>query len=125
MNIKGLGIQNIFTAEQVSRTENREKLRYADTTDRDANGRREQGGQDEGPPTEEHVQKAIEYLKNHPGVKDNNLVVKRLQVDSKVVLVIEDLQGKVVRRIPDNQIRALSAIQPTDSTKGQIFHRAM
>ena len=126
MNIKGFGVNLPTQVESQKSSETPEKMRMESSGDRDADGRRQnQSGQDEGPPTEEQVQKAMEYLKEHPGVKENNLTVMRKEAAGKIVLVLQDHLGKVIRRIPEAQVRAIGTSVPTQSQKGQIFHRAM
>lgn len=125
MNIKGLGLSSLSSLDTVTRSEPREKMRATEGGDRDANGRRESDQGKQESPTEEKIQKAIDYLKAHPGVRDNGLTVRRQDVNGKVILLLEDHGGKVVRRIQEDQIHYLSSVQHVDSTKGQIYHRAM
>jgi uncharacterized FlaG/YvyC family protein len=126
MNIKGFGINNVLPLENRSKADSKDKIRSEASTDRDADGRRQRDDQEqpEEPLTEEQVQQAIEYLKAHPGVKDNHLTVKRIQANGQVVLVIEDHLGKVVRRIPQSQIHFLAQSKDDVSSKGRLYDKA-
>jgi len=125
MNIKGFGINNVIPLENRQKAEGRDQIRSEASNERDADGRRQRGDQEsEEELTEEIVLQAIEYLESHPGVKDNHLTVRRIAANNQVVLVIEDHLGKVVRRIPQSQIHFLAQSKDSDSSKGQLYHRA-
>lgn len=127
MNIKGLGINNLNAAETAKRTEKKQMRSAESSSDRDADGRRQQDDGSDEQLSKEQVQKAISYLQKHPGVKDNNLIVKEKEINGKIILLIEDYQGKVVRRIPEAQIIALSQASSNteENAKGQLYNRAM
>ena len=71
----------------------------------------------------EELIEAIQYLNNLQGIKDNNLQVRMSEADGIHVIYIEDLKGKVIRRIPELEIPALLADQ--SRTKGQLLDRAL
>ena len=127
MNIKGLGLHHLNSAESSQKTERKQQMKMESSGDRDANGRNESSDQrNDEPLTEEQIQKAISYLESHPGVKDNNLRVIKVNAKGKIFLLIEDYLNKVVRRIPENQIAVLANTSVTDEpSKGQLYHRAM
>lgn len=93
--------------------------------DRDGNGRREP---DAAPKkqhlTDEEMTKAIAYLKALPGIVSNSLVVRLDSSHAVRVVVVEDLQGKVIRRIPEPDLWTLIT-DHQDKKTGQIFDKAM
>ena len=93
MNIKGFGVNNLTPLESRPRAESKGEIRSQESSDRDADGRRQNDGQgQEEALTEEHIEKAIQYLESHSGVKDNGLSVKRVESNGKLFWVIEDHQ---------------------------------
>lgn len=73
--------------------------------------------------SEEELQSAVDFLKNLKGVKDNNLQIRLDQHDGMTVVYIEDTSGKVIRRIPENDLWSLT--QEKDKSKGNLFDKAM
>lgn len=98
--------------------------RAQDTSaDRDPN----HSGGDEKPAhhkmTDEEIEKAVEFLKNLKGIQDNNLQLRVEKKDGTLVVFIEDLSGKVVRRIPEQDLWQLA--KDKDKSKGVLFDKAM
>jgi uncharacterized FlaG/YvyC family protein len=73
--------------------------------------------------TQEELDFALEFLKNLKGIKDNNLRIRLDAKDDIVVVYIEDIHGKVIRRIPESDL--LSLTKDKDKPKGNIFDKAM
>ena len=94
------------------------------TTDRDANGQQAGGGeqQQHEPMTDEQLQKALEQLRNLPGVKDHNWSVELAVIETKKFAIVKDVKGTIIRRIPELDLWTL----PTGSEpgKGQIFKKS-
>lgn len=117
-------IGSIHLPNQVKPASPTEKpLQMGSTTDRDANGQMAQGGnQEHHPPmTDEQLQEALEHIKNIQGIKDNNLTVFLLKENDKNFIIVKDPDGKVVRRIPEQELWTLSKFK--DSPKAQIFNK--
>lgn len=100
-------------------------IKMDSTTDRDANGQMFQGGQQqekEHPPmTEEQLKKALEHLKAHSVVKEQNLTVVLAKIEEKNFVIIKDLSGKIVRKIPESELWSLQVVK--DSEKGQLLRK--
>ena len=93
--------------------------------DREGNGQASQEGEEQKrrPLTPEEFESAISYLKSLPGIKDHNLTVKLVQADGISNVYIEDAHGKIVRRIPETELRQLTANR--EKTTGRLINRAM
>ena len=91
--------------------------------DRDANGRQDRPNQ-EGKLqlSDEEMELVLETLRNMEGIKANNLVVELINSGDRRAVLIKDLKGKVVRRIPESELWPL--IQEKDKSKGQLFDKA-
>jgi uncharacterized FlaG/YvyC family protein len=92
--------------------------------DRDPNGQRQR----EKDPNEkqflndEEMDKVLEKLRNLPGVKDNYLKVELVVKEVNRLVLITDPTGKVVRRIPENELWPL--IQEKENNKGHLIDKA-
>lgn len=77
--------------------------------------------------TEEDVQKAWEYLKNHPGVKKNNLTVTLETKNEVRIFFVKDYSGKVVRRLDLYDAIQSSRASTTDTKdqRGGLLNKAM
>jgi uncharacterized FlaG/YvyC family protein len=75
---------------------------------------------------DEQAQEVLEYFKEIDGVKENNLQVRLDKSTDRFVIYVEDVEGKVVRRIPENEMWFLfNRKNSTDTKKGQILNKAM
>jgi len=124
MDIKGV-LKAVLPLD-VRATKGPEKTIKTDsTTDRDANGQMFQGEQQQqpehGPMSEEQLKKAMDHLKGLAVVKDNHLKVELIQVEGKNFVLIKELNGKVVRRIPESELWSLQVVK--DSEKGQLLRK--
>lgn len=92
-------------------------------TDRDANGQMPgQDQQEKHPPmSEDQLKKCIEHLKDLPVVKDHNLEVELVQVEGKNFVLIKEPDGKVVRRIHEEELWSLKDVK--ENEKGQLLRR--
>ena len=125
MDVKGL-VRNILPMPSQAAKEARKAVKADSTTDRDANGQQAQSGEQEQKRrklTPEEIQNAVKTLEALSGVKDHNLRVRLVQADGVSVVLIEDSFGKVVRRIPENELGALTADKEKKS--GHLFDKAM
>ena len=92
------------------------------SADRDPNSQDESGQKPHHKMTEEELNHALDFLKALKGVRDNNLRVRVDQHDGVVVVYVEDLNGKVIRRIPETDLWLLT--RDKESAKGHIFDKA-
>ncbi len=96
----------------------------AETGDRDGNGqsqKEEQKAKRNLSP--EELKEAVIYLEGLDGVKLNNLKVRLVTLDGVSVVYIEDQLGKVVRRIPEAELSALT--QNRQKKSGHLLNKAM
>lgn len=102
-------------------------IKTESTTDRDANG--QQQYPDGQPPeqhemTEEQFSKALKSLRESPAVKDNNLLLEVHISEGKRFVLLKEVNGRVLRRIPDQELWTLQASQQgKDSKKGQLLRK--
>lgn len=124
MNIKGLNLIPIQSIDQKLRVES--KVKAESSTDRDANGRREQGegqGEEKRHLKQQEFDDAIKMLEELPGLKSNQLSIKvEVHDDCRVTLIV-DPQGQVVRRLTEHQL--WSATRDKDRQTGKILDKAM
>lgn len=122
MNIKGIA-RNLLPFE-VGRVKSATKVIKSETsTDRDANGKREDPDPERRKLTEDEKQEVMEHLLQLPGLKSNHLSARMVNETGVCVVLIEDPSGKVVRRIPELELVQL--IKNRAKETGQIFDRAM
>lgn len=110
---------NVQSAEKVDK-----RALTSGTADRDANG---QSQQEQQKPkrnlSPEELQEAVAYLEALDGVKLNNLKVRLVTEGGINVVHIEDQSGKVVRRIPEAELSALT--QNRQKKSGHLLNKAM
>jgi uncharacterized FlaG/YvyC family protein len=113
-------VRNLIPASLVSPA--REERRTAESGERDPDGRRH-GGSDQKKRalTVEELEQAIEALQEHPAVIDNGLTVRLESRDGLRVVLIEDRDGKVVRRIPEADLSRV--VDPSPEARGVLLNR--
>ncbi|CAM6002527.1 unnamed protein product [Sphagnum balticum] len=122
MNIKGV-ISNLIPVDFKSR----DLRKTRNQPDRDPG----QGGQGDGKPpephrfTEEELDSALKVLRDLPGVKENNLQFRIERNELRVVVFIEDPSGKVIRRIPDQDLWAMVKNRKVESSRGNLLNKAI
>lgn len=123
MNIKSLGPQFVRPSTAAKATE-KTRTTMQESTDRDADGRQDQGQE---PPKrhlkDEEFQEALQILKEMPGVKQSNLIVRVESREDHRVILIEDIKGTVVRRLSEADLWAVT--RDKSKTTGQIYDKAM
>ena len=122
MNIKGL-VNNLIPIDFAKKTDFR---KTRNTQDREP----QQGGGGDRPPeqhrfSDDELQEALKLLKDLPGVKENNLSFRVEWNDLRVVVFVEDVTGKIVRRIPDIELWSLLKNRQQDSSRGNLLNKAM
>jgi uncharacterized FlaG/YvyC family protein len=122
MNIKGI-VSNLipmdFTKKNLRKTKN--------DPERDAQGGGQGGGQNPTPHTftDEELKEALKILKEIPGIKQNNLQFRVERNDLRLVIFVEDPTGKVIRRIPDQELWAMIKSKMSDSSRGNLLNKAL
>lgn len=123
MNIKGvLGPQ---IPNPVKNVEKVDRAIHSDMShDRDANGQQTFGDQkkDQGPMSDEQLEKAMEQLRQLPALKEHHWTVQLAIEDGKKFVLVKDNLGTLIRRIPEADLWSLS--NDGNSTKGHLFKRA-
>jgi len=125
MDIKGIA-RNLFplaSAKAATETATTRHKSDADN-DREGNGQAANGEEQKRRRlTPEELDEAVRYLEGLAGVKDHQLKVRLETKDDMTVVYIEDRDGKVVRRIPESELRALTSNRERKS--GHLINRAM
>ena len=123
MDLKGIGkpinLPPVINREKVERSNTTEK-----STDRDANGQASYGGgeQHQQPMSDEQYKKALEHLRGLQAVKDNNLEVVDTVINEKRFVLLRELSGKVIRRIPEQELWSLITVK--EKEKGQLLSKS-
>lgn len=119
MNIRSLS--NVITPVTTSTIkEANSAIKSHDATERDADGR-EQQGSPQRDCTDEEIEKIIKNLKEHPGVIANNLsVVLEVQNEVKVIL-LKDSQGQIIRRVVEKEFYQL--LETIGQNNGRIISK--
>ena len=124
MDIKGIA-RNLIPFGSVKAAQDAKDRR----SKTDANGDREGNGQAAGEDSKrrklsaDEIQEAVKYLEGLPGVRDNGLTVRLDQSNETVVVHIEDRSGKVVRRIPENELAFLTSNR--QKTSGHLLNKTL
>lgn len=101
-----------------------QSIKAGTTTDRDANG--QQAGKEKEqhePMTEEQLKKAMELLKTFPAVKEHNLSVELVESGNKKFILLKEPNGKIIRRIPEEELWTLQGMKDSESKKGQLLRK--
>ncbi len=127
MDIKS--VRNIFNQTMItakSDVTKKSEIKSDGSTERDANGQMP-GRQEESPKdlNEEERQKVLASVKQLAGVKDNNLTVRMQFINDKYFVFIEDVKGKVIRRVDINELAHMLKEKDPSSEKGSFFNRAL
>jgi len=123
MDIKGIA-RNLGPLAPVKTSET-----VSTRTKTDANNDREGNGQAAGEEqkrrrlTNEEINEVVQYLEGLSGIKDNNLKIRLETKDDVNVVYVEDVNGKVVRRIPENELVSLTLNR--DRKSGHLLNRAL
>lgn len=125
MDIKGIA-RNLLPLTSTKAASEAASTRHKSdaNNDREGNGQAANGEeQKRRRMTPEELEEAVKYLEGLAGVKDNQLKVRLETKDDITVVSIEDRDGKVVRRIPESELQALTANRERKS--GHLINRAM
>ncbi len=122
MNLRGV-LGSILPPLANKRSSEADRIKYDATKDRDANGQQAYSSpQQQRPPmTDEELEAAIKHLKELPSVKEHNLQISVSEQNEKKVILIHTPDGKLFRRILENELWSL--IQTTDKDKGQLLSK--
>lgn len=120
MNIKGI-VGNLIPVDFVKRTD-RQKTK--ETTDREPQNQQGGGEPEQHRFTDEELAKALEFLKQNPGIKTHNLSLRVERNGNRVVVFVEDYTGKVIRRISDTELWALVK-SGEQKARGTLLNKAL
>ncbi len=121
MDIKQ-ALNSILPLQLRAKNKVEKSIKSDSTTDRDANGQQSFGGGQQHPPmSDEQLKKAMKHLEELAVVKEQNLTVEHLQVDSKNFVLLKDPTGKVIRRISEAELWTLQYVKETE--KGQLIRK--
>ncbi len=130
MDIKG-ALNQILPIQIRAKDSAPKSIKSDSTTDRDANGQQafqEQKQQQHPPMTEEEFKKALDHIKGLPVVTDHNLLVEVLMNPGGRLITLSEPNGKIVRRISEQELWTLQIMtkDPWDkgSIKGQILNKS-
>lgn len=122
MNVKSL-TPSLTALDSRPRVDGKENVRLQDTGDRDANGQQQQS---------EHEQKrhlsdsefdvALAALKENSAVKTHNLQVRVESQSGLRVVLIEDINGQVVRRLTEADLWTVT--REKDRPTGKLLDKA-
>ncbi len=123
MNVRNL-TNPINAVENINSAKGAKPVRSeVSSEDRDADGRRNPEEERKDPLNEEEMKKAKEYIENLDGLKSNQLQLKIEDGGEYRLFIIQDRDGKIVRRIVEWEMRSI--IQSADKKTGQIFDKAI
>jgi uncharacterized FlaG/YvyC family protein len=76
--------------------------------------------------TEEEAKEVLNHLRELDGVKGNNLQVRMEKTEDRYVVYVQEVSGKIVRRIPESEMWFIYQKQKSgDGKKGQFINKAM
>lgn len=125
MNIKNV-FNSLVNIAGVSRTKLDHKSKLDASGERDTDLGQGQEETSKHKMTDEEAQEVLKHLQELDGVKGNNLQVRMEKTNDVFVVYIEEVSGKVVRRITESEMWFIYQKQKSgDGKKGQIINKAM
>ncbi|MFN7824290.1 MAG: hypothetical protein ACK5P6_02910 [Pseudobdellovibrionaceae bacterium] len=125
MDIKN-ALNAVLPIQVRSKDPTEKTLKMGNTTDRDGHGQQQwsnQKEQEHPPMSEEQFQKALQFLRELPAVKDHHLEVSFELKDGKRVVYLKEPDGKLLRRILEAELWTLQIMKDPDSKKGQLLSK--
>lgn len=124
MNIKSVGPN--LTLTEVKKPEVSKETKLDNSQERDAqvfygNGKE----QEKKKLTDEEIQEVIGHLKELQFVKDNNWTIRLERSGLINTVFVEDSTGKIIRRIPEQDLWGLLSQKNKDQNKGNFLNKAM
>lgn len=109
----------IKTKDPVERT-----IKSENATEREGNGQMswDQQQKPRPPMSDEELKQAKEKLLQIEAVQNSGWIVEEAHTETKKVLLVKDAEGKIVRRIMEEEIWQL--LEPPDKNRGRILNRA-
>ena len=102
-------------------------LKTGTTSDRDANGQQQYQQQNQnqqrGPMSDEQFKKALEYLQSLDVFKEHSLSIEVIESKSKKIVILKEPDGKVLRRINEEELWTLQVMQNEPQKKGQLLRK--
>ncbi len=75
--------------------------------------------------TDDEINEVIEHLKGLPFAKDNNWTIRADKTGNMTVVYVTDSEGKIIRRIPEQDLWGLWMQKSSDQTKGNLLNKAL
>lgn len=121
MNIKNFPTTPVIPIDPKRKIEG--NTRSQASSDRDSDGRRDRESETKRHLTQQEFDDAMKVLQDLPGLKSNNLTIKvETKPDCRVILIV-DSEGKVVRRLSENELWL--STRDKDRQTGTILDKAM
>jgi uncharacterized FlaG/YvyC family protein len=122
MNIKTV-VPQPMPVESRLKLERLNTTRYQETTDRDADGRRDQPTHEQKRHlSKEEFEHCLEQLRQHSGIQQSSLSIRvEEHADHRVVLIVAP-DGEVVRRLSESEL--WMATQDRERSTGRLLDKA-
>ena len=125
MNIKSV-TPNLSPLESITKSDAKEKVRFQESTDRDANGKQEKGSEGRQHSfTDEEWEEAIEQIKKLSAVQKNNLQVVPIVEGEKRYVKILSQTGECIKRLTENDVWLSLENIDLDRPKGQLLNKLL
>ncbi len=122
MNIKSLAAESLIPNPKTDKTQ---RLKTEGSfADKDADGRRDPGSEEHENLSEDEFEEVLKLIQEHQGVVKNGLKVELESIEStgQKMAVIKDGYGKVVKRIPEVQLRTF--LKEKERKTGHLLNTA-
>lgn len=122
MDVKGIAkIINPISIHGKDRVD--KAIKSDNAQDREGNGQMPTGGdsQQKDSMSDEQFQQALEHLKKHQIFKDHHLEIQVQYVNEKRFVIINEPNGRILRRIPEPELWSL--IHSKDNDRGQLLSK--
>ncbi len=122
MNVRSVTPQiNILPVETRDRVDGDVKTQQS--ADRDANGRQEQGSQEQKRHlTDQEFEDCLKLLEKLPGLQSHDLTIKHEKAGEHRLVFIEDKEGRIIRRFSESDLWL--ATRNLEKNTGHIFDKA-
>lgn len=124
MNIKSI-LPNNSVLESKAKVNPNKEVGLRQSGDRDANGREQRQGDDhpERPLTPEEIHRALEILKELPGLQASSLKLRLVSNENRSLILVEGPNGELIRRL--TEIDLWQVLQNQSKKTGQFLDKAM
>ncbi len=130
--VEAMNIRNLSSTTATTALDNREpidrSIKSSNTTDREGNGQQQHGSEQapKEPMNAEQLEVAVKNLENLPAVKELGLSIEVTRQGLRAVILLKELSGKVIRRIPEDELWTLPEVKSFENThqKGQLLRKS-